>query len=109
MLFRDAGEPYAMLCKQGLVRRYDGFPGDKSGRYGAFGGIIFPADQFNKDIDLAVGSERDGIGEPTKSPDIDIALLAPRASAHCNYLDRAPASAGERRTLAIDKPDHRGA
>ncbi len=70
----------------------------------ACAGFPLAADQLHEHIDLAIGCQRDRVGNPAQLLVIDVALLAVRARADRHDLDRTTAARGECVALAFDQP-----
>src|SRR5262245_7609999 len=93
----------AVAGKQRLVGGDDRFFRRQRSLDRGFGRIALPADQLHEDVDLAIGRERYGVGDPTQFLVTDVALLAARARSDCDDLDRAAATSGECVALALDE------
>src|SRR5262249_56873821 len=66
--------------------------------------LALPADQLHEDVDLAIGRESYGVGDPARLLVTDVAFLAARARTDRDDLNRAAATSGECVALALAKP-----
>src|SRR6185369_2371048 len=100
MLLGQRSELDATLGEQCLVRRYHRFAGGKRRLDCACRRIAGAANQFDKDVDARLARERDRVGEPLHTFEVDAAILALRTRADGDDLDGTPATRGEHLALA---------
>src|SRR6185503_13177773 len=85
-------EPVAVARKQRLVGGNDRLAGGKRRFHRAPSGIAGTADDLDEDVDGGIGGERRRVGDPAEFLQINRALLAARAGADRDHLDRAAAT-----------------
>ena len=104
VLLGDSRERNPVPRQQRLVGGDHGFFRRQRRRDRRVRGIPLAADQLHEHIDLAIGCQRDRVGNPAQLLVIDVALLAVRARADRHDLDRTTAARGECVALAFDQP-----
>ncbi len=92
--------------QQRFVRRHHRLAGGKRGFDRALGRVACSADQFDEGLDGRIGGKLDRIGDPARFFQIDHTLLAARARADGDHLDRAAATRHELLALTLQKLDH---